>query len=67
MSAPLYLPPAEPPFLAVLVAEEAMIAAEGLFTVEGGYYAHPFDAERARRRAAERRVGGAARVAEVAR
>lgn len=67
MSAPIYLPPAALPFLAVLTAEEAILAAEGPFTVEGRYYAHLFDAERARRRAAERRVWDAARLAEAAR
>ena len=66
-AAPLFFPPLPPvsdeTFLAVLTAEERMMDAEGPFHVEGRYYANLFDAERARRLAAERQVRQAERAA----
>ena len=63
MSAPIYLPPTAPPSRAVRAAEEAMLAAEGPFSVGGVYFANTDDAARARRLAAERAARDAERVA----
>jgi bisphosphoglycerate-independent phosphoglycerate mutase (AlkP superfamily) len=62
MYAPIFFPSPAPVSPAVLAAERILLVAEGMYTVEGRYYASDADAREARRTAAERIVRQAERL-----